>query len=133
MKRLTLIIPMFTLVLVLFAVGCSFLVLSEAKLANNDGFDSSDLGLYAEAISHYDKAIQLDPDFADAYNKRGFAYYHGVGHEQRAIRDIDKAIQLDPGYVMALCGSWRCLQDVGLVPACHTSMETGGFRSGLSW
>ena len=46
--------------LLLSAVGC----LSEAELAYNDGVDSLNQELYAEAISDYDKVIQLDPDHA---------------------------------------------------------------------
>ena len=58
--------------LLLSAVGC----LSEAELAYNDGVDSLNQGLYAEAISDYDKAIQLDPDYFLAYINRGLAYSH---------------------------------------------------------
>ena len=32
------------------------------------------MGKYNEAIADYNKAISLDPDYADAYNNRGFAY-----------------------------------------------------------
>ena len=100
MKRLNSIFPILAVVLLLSVVGCSFFVLSEAELANNDGFDSSDLGLYAEAISHYDKAIQLNPDYVDAYLNRGFAYKK-LDQYQRAIQDYDKAIQLDRNYAYA--------------------------------
>jgi tetratricopeptide (TPR) repeat protein len=55
---------------------------------------------YQEAIEHYDKAIQIDPHYADAYNNRGLAY-HNLGENQRAIQDYDKAIQLDPNFAMA--------------------------------
>ena len=100
MKRLSLIIPMFTLVLVLFAVGCSFFVLSEAELAYNDGIAYSKLGQHQRAIQEYDRAIQLDPDYVDAYLNRGFTYKK-LDQYQRAIQDYDKAIQIDPNYAYA--------------------------------
>ena len=65
-------------------------VLSLAVINSNKGKDLYDRSLYEQAIEQYDRAIHLDPDFADAYNHRAYAYYHDVGPEQRAIRDIDK-------------------------------------------
>ena len=74
--------------------------LSEAELTYKDGFDAHKEGLYAEAISHFDKAIQLDPDYVDAYYGRVVAYKK-LDQYQRAIQDYDKAIQLDPNYAYA--------------------------------
>jgi tetratricopeptide (TPR) repeat protein len=58
------------------------------------------LGEYDKAIEDYDWGIQQDPNYASAYNNRGFAYAE-LGQYQLAIQDFDKAIQLDPknGYV----------------------------------
>ncbi len=50
---------------------------------------------YKRAIADYDKAIQLKPDYVEAYYNRGLAY---VGDPGRAIADYDKAIQLRPDY-----------------------------------
>src|SRR5262249_40518604 len=52
------------------------------------------LGRYDEAIKNYDKAIELKPDYAIAFNNRCFAYYAKGEHDQ-AIRDCDHAIRLD--------------------------------------
>ena len=93
MKRLSLIIPMFTLVLVLFAVGCSFFVLSEAELAYNDGIAYSKLGQHQRAIQDYDKAIQLDPDDAMAYRLRG-SMHQVLGMTSRAQEDFDSNMSL---------------------------------------
>ena len=35
-----------------------------------------DLSEYQTAITDYTKAIQLDPDYAKAYNNRAWAYYY---------------------------------------------------------
>jgi len=47
------------------------------------------------SIEDYDKAIDLDPNDAAAYNNRGFSYRR-LGQNERAIEDYDEAIKLDP-------------------------------------
>ena len=85
---------MVILILAMLACGGSS-ELSEAELAFSAGADPYDQGLYEEAISHYEKAIQIDPDYANAYSWRGAAYSM-LGQHQTAIADFTKAIQLDP-------------------------------------
>ena len=48
-----------------------------------------------KAIKHYGKAIELNPNFAEAYNNRGNAY-SDKDELNRAIQDFDKAIDLKP-------------------------------------
>ena len=55
---------------------------------------------YREAIPHYDKAIQLDPRYADAYSNRGLAYAE-LGQYERAIQDYNDAIRLKLGDALA--------------------------------
>ena len=55
------------------------------------------LELYDLAIANYDKAIQLEPNDAHAYNNRGVAKKN-LGQHFAAISDYDKAIQLKPHY-----------------------------------
>ena len=93
MKRLNVVIAMVALILVLSAIGCS-LGSSEAELAYNDGMAYGELGEYVTAISNFTKAIQLDPDYADAYNHRGDAYRR-LGQNQNAIADYTMAIELE--------------------------------------
>jgi tetratricopeptide (TPR) repeat protein len=47
------------------------------------------------AIADFTKAIELDPEGANAYNHRGVAYTSKLDFDS-AIADFDKAIQLDP-------------------------------------
>ena len=58
------------------------------------------LGLYHEAISDYDKAIRLKPDYAIAYNNRAFAKL-GLKEYFAAIADYDTAIRLKPDFAEA--------------------------------
>ena len=99
MRRLSLIAPVVTLILVMAACGGSS-ELSEAKLAYKGGLDASSQGLIPEAISHFDKAIQLEPDTAVYYRNRGVAH-NKLGQYETAIDDYTKAIQLDPDYALA--------------------------------
>ena len=55
----------------------------------------SSLGDYAGAIADYDKAIELDPEYAAAFSNRGDAKSN-LGDYAGAIADFDKAIELDP-------------------------------------
>lgn len=51
------------------------------------------------AIADYTKAIELNPQDAEAHGYRGDAYLEKGQHDQ-AIRDYTKAIQLNPKYAM---------------------------------
>ena len=59
------------------------------------GLAKYELGLYHEAISDYDKAIRLKPDYAKAYIGRGNAKAK-LKEYFAAIADYDTAIRLDP-------------------------------------
>ena len=50
---------------------------------------------YESAIVDYDRAIELKPDYEDAYNNRG-AVKVELGLYKSAILDLDKAIELEP-------------------------------------
>ena len=49
---------------------------------------------YGQVIADLNKAIELDPDYARAYNNRGIAYTD-QGDYARAIADLNKAIELN--------------------------------------
>ena len=57
----------------------------------------------------YDEAIQLWPDYAEAFNNRGNAY-SAKGDYDRAIRDYDQAIRLNPDNALAISMRERALQ-----------------------
>ena len=59
------------------------------------GFAHGKLGKLEEAILNYDKAIELKPNYAVAYNNRGVAKQE-LGRHEEAILDLDKAIELEP-------------------------------------
>ena len=46
---------------------------------------------YDRAISLFNKAIELDPSYAEAYRARGIAYMMGKGQYNKAMSDVKKA------------------------------------------
>jgi Flp pilus assembly protein TadD len=71
---------------------------AEVHLAQGERL--SGLRQYEQAIVEYTAAIELKPDYAEAYNNRGFAYYL-KGNFERAIADYSRAIELRPNYPKA--------------------------------
>ena len=57
-------------------------------------------GTAEQALSALNKAIDLRPDYVEAYNNRGAAK-NLLGKHQEAIADYDKVIQLKPDYAEA--------------------------------
>jgi hypothetical protein len=57
-------------------------------------------GRYQEALAELSEAIRLAPDYALAYNARGFAWYM-LRNFTSALADLDRAIKLNPNYANA--------------------------------
>lgn len=72
----------------------------DAQFYLRRGEDFSGIHQYDKAIADYTTAIELKPDYAEAYNDRGFAYFL-TGDFERAIRDYTRAIELRPNYPKA--------------------------------
>jgi tetratricopeptide (TPR) repeat protein len=73
---------------------------SDAEFHLTRGESRSAVKDYDGAIAEYTLAIQLKPDYAEAYNDRGFAYYL-KGEAEPAIADFSRAIALRPNYPKA--------------------------------
>jgi len=82
-----------------------------AESLHNRRFADRYFDNYEEAIEHFDKAVELEPDYAESYYNRGCIYKDG--DHQQAIRDFTKAIELRPDYAMAYVrrGITYALQD----------------------
>jgi tetratricopeptide (TPR) repeat protein len=57
------------------------------------GFSHGKKERYQEAIADFTQAINLQPDFAEAYIARGYARY-GAENTQEGIRDLQKAADI---------------------------------------
>jgi Flp pilus assembly protein TadD len=57
-------------------------------------------GNLQEAIGHFERALRIKPDFADAHNNLGVALIR-LGRVQEAIRHWEQAVRIRPGFVEA--------------------------------
>ena len=71
-----------------------------AALAFQQGNVLMMLGQIDKAIERYSHAIDLNPNYAEAYTNRGLAYQN-KGDYDRAIEDHNKALDLNPSYAEA--------------------------------
>lgn len=70
----------------------------EAFLKGRSLLDKMDPSTSQTIISYFEKAIELDPNYADAYAELGFAHFVARGPigEDKVSENIEKALQLDP-------------------------------------
>ena len=50
-------------------------------------------GQYKRAIVYFNKAMKINPRYAEAYYNRSRAFYY-LGHNDKAISDLTKAIEI---------------------------------------
>ena len=72
----------------------------QAALLRKDGFNAQLKGDYNKALSFYQKAIELNPDYVVAYNDLGIIY-EKLKLPNEAEKMYKKAIELDPQYAGA--------------------------------
>lgn len=67
---------------------------------NNLGYVLAAEGRTAEAIAHYQKALEINPDCAETYNNLGTAFVN-LGQLDTALGYYQQALTLDPGFAEA--------------------------------
>ncbi len=65
------------------------------------------------ALLHYDTLLMHQPGNSRLYFNKGYAYFVGLGDNEKALEYFDKAIQSDPNYVDALYNKGRVLEQMG--------------------
>ncbi|MDD5167043.1 MAG: tetratricopeptide repeat protein [Candidatus Omnitrophica bacterium] len=70
----------------------------EARRHRAYGLEQQNIGNIEEAMSSYQKAIELDPGYAVAYNDLGIIY-EAIGDAGRAESYYQKALTVDPDYL----------------------------------
>ena len=70
------------------------------------------MGDYEGAIADYDRAIEINPQHANAYNNRGIAK-NKMGDYEGAIADYDRAIEINPQYTIAYNNRGNTKNDMG--------------------
>src|SRR5262245_10950079 len=68
---------------------------SQAKAQVEFGIKVAQAGLWNEALYRWQKAVQIDPTYAQAWNNLAIAYEH-EGKFEEADRAYQKALELDP-------------------------------------
>jgi tetratricopeptide (TPR) repeat protein len=66
------------------------------------GNTNTDLAEHELAVDDFSRAIELDPDYAEAYFSRGVLYWREVRNAYRAIRDMTRVLELAPHRAEAL-------------------------------
>ena len=69
----------------------------------NEGSNLVNKQKFEEAIVIFSKVIDLDPEWAEAWNKRATVYYM-VGDFQKSQDDINKVLELEDRHFGALAG-----------------------------
>jgi tetratricopeptide (TPR) repeat protein len=90
----------FILAAILITSGCTHNKTIERFSPTNwseIGRQAMDAKRWNEALNAYNKAIELNPNDASAYNNRGLAY-DNLDKNDLAIADYEKAIELNPKY-----------------------------------
>ncbi len=75
-------------------------------------------GQYDRAISDFNKAIEINPRYADAYYNRGVAYGE-KGEYDKAIADYTKAIEIIPKYAWAYNNRGNAYSGKGQYGTCQ--------------
>jgi type IV pilus assembly protein PilF len=70
-------------------------VRGDAKAQVAFGIDVAQRGLWREAIYRWEKAVQVDPTYAAAFNDLAIAYEH-EGQLDKARKAYEKALALEP-------------------------------------
>jgi type IV pilus assembly protein PilF len=68
---------------------------NDAKSQVEFGINVAMRGLWREAIYRWEKAVELDPTYAAAYNDLAIAYEH-EGQLDKARKAYEKALEIDP-------------------------------------
>ncbi len=68
---------------------------SDAKAQVEFGIDVAQRGLWREAIYRWERAVQIDPSYAAAYNDLAVAYEH-EGQLDKARQAYETAIKIEP-------------------------------------
>ena len=89
------------------------------------------LGIFDKALSDYDAALKIKPDFPLALNNRAWAYYK-LGRPSDGVADVERALELSPGSPYALDTRAHIRQAQGDAKAAladyELAMRVGGER-----
>ena len=91
-------------------------------LCNISGASSAGLKQFDSAIKYYKKALEIKPDYAEAYYNMGIALKDN-GDLDAAIDSYKKALEINPDYVGAYFNTGNILKDRGDLEAAIDSYK----------
>ena len=112
-------------------------MLNQSNMSAEDYYNSGTVyafrGDFEKAIADYDKAINLNPNFVDAYYNRGLIYEdRGLGnilsgrdYFEKAIADYDKAIDINPNFAKAYNNRGIAYYNLGLIAYALPNILSG--------
>ena len=95
---------------------------SKVNAAMADGLDALAGERYREALAAFTRAIRRDPQFAEAWNRRGTTHYV-MGNYEASLEDIERVLELEPRHFAALAGRGLCLRELGRPRAAIRALE----------
>lgn len=84
--------------------------------------DAADKNNTDLALKLLDAAVDLAPDYAEAWNRRAFVHYL-KGDTERALGDLRRALALEPNHFKALQGLAKILDEQGQKKGALKAME----------
>ncbi len=84
----------------------------EAEIQYHLGYCKESMGEYEEAMSHYEKAIEINPEHAEALFRLAYNYDMD-GEDEKAIEYYEKCSALSPTYSNALLNLGTLYEDRG--------------------
>ena len=94
----------------------------KARPYNIRGLAYYQQGSFTQAISDYNKAIEIYPDYAEAYNNRGNAYVK-QGSIPQAISDLSRAIEINPNHAEVYYNRGNAYVEQGSIPQAISDLS----------
>ncbi len=69
----------------------------------SEGIGEMSVRNYERALTVFNEVVEIDPDFAEGWNKRATVYYL-LGKYKASMRDIERTLTLEPRHFGALSG-----------------------------
>jgi tetratricopeptide (TPR) repeat protein len=76
------------------------------------GVDAQTVGDYETARAFYDRAIMIEPDYAEAWNRRATLFLNDENFPE-ALRDLNEALRLEPRHFGAWAGLGIMMESMG--------------------
>ncbi len=77
---------------------------------------------YPEAVDAFTRVVELDPEYAEGWNRRATTYYL-MDRFQDSLKDIERVLELEPRHFGAWAGRGLCLRELGRNEAAIDSLE----------